>query len=99
MEQASLLPIILSFLGGGTVLAVVNYFINRRRAGVEVGGLRDDQTAKWRDDALRLSGEIMEKNKTAAIALRIANQHLIDKDNLQHQLDECLDKTKDCKCK
>lgn len=79
-------------------MAIVNYFINRRRSSLEVGGLRDDQTAKWRDDALHLSDEMMNRNREADAALRAANQHLIDKDNLQHELDECLKKTKDCKC-
>lgn len=53
----------LTFIGGGFVLAIVNYLINRRKAGLEVSGLKDDQTAKWRDNALHLSEEIIEKNK------------------------------------
>ena len=61
METPTVIAI-LSFLGGGTILAIVNWLINRRKQAVEIGGLKDDQTVKWRDNALHLSDQLLDKD-------------------------------------
>ena len=100
-----IIPVIFSFLTGGGLLAVINYFINKRRAVAELdktkaetSGIKDDQTIEWRDNALHLSDEIIEKDKQVMAALREANTHALEKDRLQHHLNKCLQKVENCKC-
>lgn len=88
----------LTFLSGGVVLAVVNYLINRRKANAEIDGIHDDQTAKWRDNALHLSDEIVAKDQEIQAALRDANKAVIEKETLDARLKACLEKIKGCDC-
>ena len=88
----STLAVVLTFLGTTTGAAVVGYFINRRKAGVEVSGLKDDQTIEWRDNALHLSDEIIVKNQEVMAAQKAAHQ-------LELKLNTCLEHQEKCTCK
>lgn len=89
---------VLAFLGGGVVLAIVNGILNRRRSTVETAGIQDDQTRIWRDNALHLSDEIIEKDRAIHTALKLANDLMIERDNLAAKLQRCLAKIDNCDC-
>lgn len=89
---------VLTFLGTGTGAAIIGYFINRRKSGVEVSGLKDDQTVEWRDNALHLSEDIVKKDVEIMAALRDANKHAMEKEQLQNKLNACLHKLENCDC-
>lgn len=90
---------LLSFLGGSVALAVVNSVLNRGRSKVELGGIKDDQTTEWRDNALHLSEQLIDKDKEVMAALRAASNAEIARDALSLKLDNCLERTEKCTCR
>lgn len=74
------IPVLLALLGGsGIVITFVTAWLNRRRSRLDTDGIRDGQVVKWRDDALQLSEEALERNRK-----------MID---LESKLHDCLNQT------
>jgi len=97
-EAPGLLAVLLGFLGGGLGVAVFQWWANRGKTNTELGGLKDDQTTKWRDNALQLSNDILTKDKEIQVALRLVHRLEMEKGDLQEKLNDCIEKMDDCDC-
>lgn len=77
------IPLLMVLLGGsGIAFTAVSAWLNRRRSGLDADGIRDDQTAKWRDNALQLSDDVIQKNRKVM--------------DLESELHSCLRKLNSC---
>lgn len=93
-----ILPAALGLCGGGIGVAVVKWLTGRRKTNVEISGLKDNQTAEWRDSALALSKEILAlRREMHEISTRMEDaEH--DLNEAKEALSRCLKKVEDCNC-
>ena len=86
-----ILPAALGLCGGGIGVAAFKWLTGRRRQNVEISGIKDDQTAEWRDSALALSKEILAlRREMHEISTRM--------EDAEHALAACLKRIDDCDC-
>lgn len=81
--------IILAALGSSGLTFLVKVFVDKKRRGLDFIGARDDQTAKWRDNALMLSENIVTLNMEKASEKIKANLAEIELQNCREKLGDC----------
>lgn len=78
-------PLIAAFVSGGGLLALINFVLSRRERKLKGDALSDDQTARWRDNALQLSKTLIEKDAE----LLTANHKLSDCEHARSKCKGC----------
>ena len=90
---------VIGLLGGTVGKKIYTRLTGQRMTTLQIAGKQDDQTTKWRDDALRLSDQMLQKDDDIYEALKLANQHLREKEVYERKLADCLERMEDCECK
>lgn len=69
------LPLIIAFVGGAALKELIAWLRGKKGDKVHLTSAQDDQTARWRDDALKMSLLVLEANK--------------DKNSVSNRLNDC----------
>lgn len=83
MDQ--LLPYLAALLGGAGLTYALEWLRHYRQDGVGLSVSKDDQTVRWRDNALLLSAQVLAADARA--------------NHAEQELHRCMMAREDCTCK